>query len=95
MELAPDFISRLVGAVPVAPLSSATVTGRLALQLTVTCAVALSAVLSSEALPKFMLVADTPHWLATIADAENVAVAIVVVPALAKAAQVACEAVSQ
>jgi hypothetical protein len=34
-----------------------------------------------------MLVADTPHWLATTADAENVPVAIVTLPAAASAAQ--------
>ena len=91
----PAVISRLVGPVPVAPLSSAMVTGSVALQLTDTCAVALSAAVNSEALPKFMLVADTPHWLATIADAENVPVAVVAVPAAANAAQVDCEVVSQ
>ena len=89
----PAVISRLVGPVPVAPLSSAMVTGRLALQLTEICPVALSAELKSEALPKFMLLADTLHWLATTADAESVLLLVCVLPpALARAEQVGCEA---
>jgi hypothetical protein len=60
------------------------------------CAVALSAEISSEAVPKFILVADALHRLTTVAETENVPLAVVVVPAPpTKAAQVDCELVSQ
>ena len=62
----------MVGPVPVAPLSRATVNGIVALQLTEICAVALSAEVKSEALPKFMFVAETPHWCTTVPETENV-----------------------
>src|SRR5260370_36469113 len=84
----PAVISRVVGPVPVAPLSSAMVSGMLALQVTAIEDVAVSAEVSSEAVPKFMLLAETLHWLATVAETDIVPLLVVVPPAPANAAQV-------
>src|SRR5438105_696884 len=93
--LEPDAKKRFVGPVPVAPLSSATISGMVPLHVIVTCAVALSVEVSSDALPKFMFVADTLHWFDTAADTENVPLTIVVPPVLTSAGHVDCEAVFQ
>ena len=54
-HVVPDVTSRFVGLPPVAPLSRATVSGIAALQPTEVCAVAGSADISTEAVPKFTL----------------------------------------
>src|SRR5437762_9203137 len=91
----PAVISRVVGPVPVAPLSSAMVNGMEALHVTAIEDVALSAEVSSDAVPKFMLLAETLHWFATVAETDIVPLTVVVPPAPARAAQLDCEVVSQ
>ena len=86
--MVPDFICRVVGPVPVAPLSSATVTGVLALQVTDTVAVAFTAFVSTDAVGNAMLVAVVVHWAATLAVIDRVPVALCGAAA-AKAEQVA------
>lgn len=57
----PEFTCRVVGSVPVAPLSSATVTGVLALQVTDAVAVAFTAFVNTEVVENAMLVAVVVH----------------------------------
>src|SRR6266540_3452415 len=91
----PAVISRAVGPVPVAPLSRAMVSGIAALHVTEMLDVALSAEVSNDAVPKFMLLAATLHWFATVAEIDIVPLTVAVPPAAARAAQVAYEVVFQ
>ena len=51
--------------------------------------------LSSDAVPKFMLLAVTLHWFATVAEIDIVPLTVVVPPAAARAAQLGYEVVFQ